>query len=51
MRKMVESKTFLTNPKHQYRVRQCGEHDYSDNNKKNVDYNEYPCLSDLIDEL
>ena len=47
---MVERKAFLTNPKHQYRVSQCGEHDYSAHNKKNgADYM-YPSLSHLMDE-
>ena len=32
-------KAFLTNPMHQYRVSQCGEHDCSANNNKNGDYN------------
>ena len=32
---MVEGKAFLAIPKHQYRVIQCGEHDYSATNKMN----------------
>ena len=35
---MVQRKTFLANPKHIYRVYQCGEHDCSANNKNNGDY-------------
>ena len=44
-------KSFLANPKHQYRVSQFGEHDCSANNNKNGDYNECPSLSHLMDEL
>ena len=44
-------KTFLANPKHQYRVSESGEHDYRANNKKNGDYYEYPCLSPFSNEL
>ena len=44
-------KAFPTNPKHQYRVSQCGEHNCSANNKKNEDYYEYPNLSYFTDEL
>ena len=44
-------KAFLANPKHQYHVSQCGEHDCNANNKKNRDYYEYPSLSHLMDEL
>ena len=47
---MVENKTFLENPNHQYRVTQCGNHDYGAHSKKNVDYYEYPCLTHFIDE-
>ena len=47
---MVERKAFLTNPKHQYRVSQCGENDCSANKKKNRDYNEYLSLSHFTDE-
>ena len=43
-------KGFLPNPKHQHRVSQCGEHDYSAHNKKNVDYYEYPSLTHFTDE-
>ena len=31
-------KAFLGNPKHQYHVSKCGEHDCSAQHKKNVDY-------------
>ena len=37
IRKMVE-KPFLSNPKHQYHVSQYGEHDYSVQSQKNIDY-------------
>ena len=47
---MVEKKAFLANPKQQYRVSQCGEHDCSSNNENNGDYNEYPGLSHFTDE-
>ena len=47
---MIEGKAFLTNPKHQYRVSQCGEHDCSDHNEKNADFYEYPSLTHFIDE-
>ena len=36
---------------HQYCVSQCGEHDYSANNKKNGYYYGYPSLSHFTDEL
>ena len=42
---MVERKAFLTNPNHQYRESQCGEHDRSAHNEKNRDYYEYPSLT------
>ena len=44
-------KAFLANPKHQYHVSQCGEHDCHANNKKKGDYYAYPSLSHLMDEL
>ena len=47
---MVERKAFLANAKHQCRVSQSGEHDYSAHNKKNADYNAYPTLHHFIDE-
>ena len=46
---MLERK--VANSKHQYRMSQCGEHDYSANNKKNGDDYEYPSLSHFTDEL
>ena len=48
---MVERKAFLANPKHKYRVSSCGEQNCSANNNKNGDYNDYPSLSHLMDEL
>ena len=48
---MVERIAFLANPKHQYRVSQCVQHDCSAANKKNGDYSDYPSLSYFIDEL
>ena len=47
---MVEGKAFLSNPKHQHYVSQCGEHDCSTHNEKNRDYNGYPSLSLFTDE-
>ena len=41
----MERKAFLTNPKDQYRVYQCGKPDCSVNNRKNEDYYGYPSLS------
>ena len=49
--KMVECKAFLVNPKHQYHVSQCGEHDSSGRQKKNVDYYENPSLTHLMDKF
>ena len=46
-----EKKTFLTIPKHQYRVPHNGEHDCNTKNKKNRDYYEYQSLSHLANEL
>ena len=40
---MVEGKDFHANKKHQYRVSQCGEHNYSD-------YYEYLSLTHFMDE-
>ena len=56
MRKIVEKKAFPENPKHQYHVSQCGEHDYGANNKKNRDkkngdYYGHPSLSHFVNEL
>ena len=48
---MGEKKAILANPKHQYCVSLCGEHDCSANNKKNGDYYKYPTLSYFTDEL
>ena len=50
-KEMAKSKVSLANPKHQYRVTQCGEHDCSANIKKNEGYYWYPCLYHLTDEL
>ena len=46
-----EKKAFPANPKHQFRVSQCGENDCHVNNKKNGDYYEYPGLSHFSNEL
>ena len=48
---MVEGKGFLANPKHQYGVSQCGEHDCSANNKRYGDYYDNPSLSHFTDEV
>ena len=48
---MVERKAFLTKPKLQYHVSQCGEHDCSATNIKNEDYYENPSLTHVTDEL
>ena len=42
---MMEKKAFIVNPKHQYRVSQCREHECSVNNNKNGNYYMYPRLS------
>ena len=42
---------FLADPKHQYRVSQCGEFDCRANNKMKGNYYEYPSLSHFMDEL
>ena len=47
---MVERKALIANPKHRYRVSQCGEHDCSANNIENVDYYEHPSLPYSVDE-
>ena len=47
---MVPKKSFQANPKHQYYVSQCGEHDCSAQNKKNGDCYEYQSLSPLMRE-
>ena len=51
LRKMVERKAFVANPKHQYNVSQKGKHDCSTHNKKEGDYYAYPSLSNFLDEL
>ena len=43
-------KYFLPNPKHQYHVSKQEEHNYSADNKKNVDYCEYPSLTHFMNE-
>ena len=48
---MLERKAFLPNPKCQDLVSQCGEHDYSANNKINGDYYENPSLPYFMNEL
>ena len=47
---MVERKAFLANPKNQYRVSECGEHDCGAHNKKNIDYDKHPSLTHFKDE-
>ena len=47
---MVERKAFLGNPKYQYRVSQCGEHDCYAHNEKNGDYNKYQRFFHFKDE-
>ena len=44
------NKAFLVNPKQQYHVSHCGEHDCHANNKKNEDCYVYPSLSHFTDE-
>ena len=51
IRKMVDRKVFLANPKHQYRVSQYGEHDCRATNKMNGDYYGHPSLTHLMDKL
>ena len=46
----METKAFLANLKHQYRVSQWVEYDCSAHNEKNGDYNEYPILSHFMHE-
>ena len=48
---MAEREAFLANLRHHDHVYQCGEHDYSANNKKNGDCYEYLTLSHFVDEL
>ena len=47
----MERKAFLANQKHQHRVSQRDEQDYSANNERNGDYYEYPSLSQFTNEL
>ena len=47
---IVERKDFLSNTKDQYDASQCGEDDCSVQNKKNLDYYEYLCLTYFTDE-
>ena len=42
-------KAFLSNPKRQYGVSQCGEHGCCANNKNNGDCYECQCLSHFIE--
>ena len=44
-------KVFLANPKHQYGVFQCVEHDCSANNKRYRDYYKNPSLPYLTNKL
>ena len=44
-------KALLVNPKHQYRVSQCGEHDCRANKKKNGDYYESPSLFPFSNQI
>ena len=48
---MAARKAILANPKHQYCVSQCREHDCNANNERNKDYYEYPSLSHFMNEL
>ena len=48
--KMVESKAFLPNPKHQDQFSQCREHDCRANNKINGDYSKQTSLSHFTDK-
>ena len=49
-KEMMETKTFLAYPKHQYCVSQYGEHDCYGQNKVNREYYEYPRLSYFTNE-
>ena len=44
-------KALPANPKHQYHVSQCGEHDCCANNNKNRDSYVHPSLSHFTDQL
>ena len=46
-----ERKAFLANPRCQYGVSQCGEQDYSADNKRNGDCYENPSLTHFTDEF
>ena len=50
-KEIAGKKPLPANPKHQYRVSQCGEHYCRAKNKKNGYYYEYPSLSHFMDEL
>ena len=47
---MVERKTYIANPEHQYRVFECGEHDCITHTEKSGDYNKGLSLSHFMDE-
>ena len=47
----MEGKGFLANPKHQYGISQCGEHDCSAQNKGYGDYYGKPSLTLFMDKL
>ena len=50
-KKNGENKSFFfANPKHQYHLSQCAEHDCSAHNEKNGDYKEYLKLSHFMDK-
>ena len=51
IRKMVERKASLENPKHQYHVCEWGEHDCSAHNKKGGDYYQYLSLTHFKGKL
>ena len=46
-----ERNAFLVNPKYQYHVSQCGEHDWWANNKNRGDYYKYQRLSYFTNQL
>ena len=47
---MVEKKAFLADPKHQYRVSLCVEHDCIAHNEKNKDYHKHPSSTHFTNE-
>ena len=49
-KEMMETKTFLANPKHQYRESQREKHDCSANNKRKEDYYRDMSLSHSMNE-